>query len=217
MPFRSATLMTASSIYFLEIARNSNRLLWTPHFDLVMKYKHTGDAFQSFPSFSLKNCDVVWSVFIQDGPHRFSPLESQSPACYLSLDWLVEESRASPMAIHPHQCPFSTLFLWSFFAQEFLSYVWSGLRNLRSHGGDSHPKQNPRCSSTSELRWGFIYLQAVNNTGLRPISPEVVPVSWQKCPSFKDCRSILHCKLIYVKWKFGPQFLCFEPNSFYKY
>lgn len=64
------------------------------------------------------------------------------PACYLSSDWLVEESTASSMAIHPHQCPFFTLLLWSFSALEFLIHVWSRLRKLSSHCGDSNPKQN---------------------------------------------------------------------------
>lgn len=64
------------------------------------------------------------------------------PACYLSSDWLVEESTASSMAIHPHQCPFFTLLLWSFSALEFLIHVWSRLRKLSSHWGDSNPKQN---------------------------------------------------------------------------
>lgn len=86
------------------------------------------------------------------------PIEWWTPfnICY-KQQGKVEEFTASSMSIHPHQCPFPTVLLWSFSALLFWSMYADCVRQLHSEEKNPRPLPTPivvtgtSCTQTSQV------------------------------------------------------------------
>lgn len=174
MPFLATTLMTASSILLLETANNSNNLFCIISLDSTS----TECIFNNILGWEGNDSEALLSIIprkksdtdqfvLWNQTHPF-PLEwlTRRNICFrIQTTRPVEEFTASSMSIHPHQCPFLTVLLWSFSALLFWSMYAACIR--QSYTERIQTQGEPKTSSHSACYYRHILYPNITSLPLQ--------------------------------------------------